>query len=48
MWLWGWEAPSTGVKVDNLRLKRKAPHLFITHNTQFPLHIAMSKADGRR
>lgn len=28
-------------------LKRKAPHLSITHNTQFFPHAAMSKADGR-
>lgn len=49
MWLWGWEAPSTllGVNIHDLRLKRKAPYLSITHNTQIFLHIAMCKADWR-
>lgn len=28
-------------------LKRKAPHLSFTHNTQFFPHTARSKADGR-
>lgn len=28
-------------------LKRKAPHLSVTHNTHISPHIAMSKAEGR-
>lgn len=45
MWLWGWEAPSIGVNVHDR--VRKAPHVTITHNTQFPPDTAMSQADGR-